>query len=53
VAKRLESAPFAVIGSGGARIDVFWKGSGGQLWWLRMTRGSRVSSPRQLDGPKP
>ena len=53
VAKRLESAPFAVIGSGGARIDVFWKGSGGQLWWLRMSRGTRVPDPRELDGPMP
>jgi hypothetical protein len=53
VASKLKSPPFAASGPGTQRIQVFWDGPRGKLRWLSLSRGSQMSSPRDIEGPMP
>ena len=53
VASKLQSPPFAAIGRGSQRIQVFWNAPRGKIRWLSISRGSRVSSTRDIGGPMP
>lgn len=46
----LGSAPFAASEPDQARIDVFWKGSGHQLWWTSISPDGRASAPSDIGG---
>jgi hypothetical protein len=53
VASQLKSSPFAAIGPGQQRIQVFWNGPRGKLRWLSLSHESQASSPRDIGGPMP
>jgi hypothetical protein len=47
---RLASAPFAAVGAPGDRLNVFWKGRSGELWWAEQRRNGTWRTERSLGG---
>ena len=51
VTRGLQAGPFVAVDPDQRHADVFWKGPGGRLWWLRASSGSATTSPQKVGGP--